>query len=63
MKPQSTIDLVLATLDPLVASPIQLSDGEFAALMAFLHALTDPAAVDLEADIPSSVPSGLPVKD
>jgi cytochrome c peroxidase len=60
---QSTIDLVLATLDPLVASPIQLSDGELADLMAFLHALTDPAAVDLEADIPSSVPSGLPVKD
>jgi cytochrome c peroxidase len=60
---QATTDLLLATLDPLVATPTDLSDAEFGALMAFLHALTDAAALDLEADIPSSVPSGLAVED
>jgi cytochrome c peroxidase len=60
---QATVDLVLATLDPLVASPIELSDEELADLLAFLHALTDPDAMYLEEDIPPSVPSGLPVED
>ncbi|MDI1293898.1 MAG: cytochrome c peroxidase [Methylobacter sp.] len=43
--------------------PIQLSDQEFTNLMAFLHALTDPASVDLRATVPSKVPSGLPLWD
>ncbi len=59
----ATLDLLLATVDPLVATPIELSDAEFTALMAFLHALTDPAAMELEEDIPPSVPSGWPVED
>ena len=39
--------------------PVALSDAEIAALVAFLHALTDPAARSSE--IPEAVPSGLPV--
>ena len=50
-------------LDPLVATPQHLSDAEVNELLTFLEALTDPAAVDLRADVPSSVPSGLPVAD
>jgi cytochrome c peroxidase len=53
--------MILATLDPLVAEPRALTDAEFADLMAFLGALTDPAALDLSQDIPDRVPSGLPV--
>jgi cytochrome c peroxidase len=59
----ATLDLLLATVDPLVATPIELSDAEFTSLMAFLHALTDPAAMELREDIPPSVPSGLAVED
>jgi hypothetical protein len=59
----ATLDLLLATVDPLVATPIELSDPEFTALMTFLHALTDPAAMELLEDIPPSVPSGLAVED
>lgn len=33
------------------------------ALLDFLHALTDPASMDLRADVPMRVPSGLPVAD
>lgn len=40
-------------------SPVSLSDSEFSALMSFLHALTDPAALDMRKDVPKSVPSGL----
>ncbi len=40
-----------------------LTDDEFDALMAFLHALTDPNSIDLRHAIPMSVPSGLPVFD
>jgi len=43
--------------------PITLSEEEFANLMAFLHALTDTASLDLRATVPSSVPSGLPLGD
>jgi hypothetical protein len=32
-------------------------------VLAFLDALTDPRAIDLWHDIPSSVPSSLPVFD
>ena len=40
-----------------------LRDREFDALLAFLHALTDPRAIDLRRDVPATVPSGLPVWD
>jgi len=57
------LELILGTLDPLVWTPVELTDEEFSDLMAFLLALTDPAAEDLEDIVPSSVPSGLPVED
>jgi len=60
---QATIDAILANLDPLVATPKHLSDEQVNELLTFLEALTDPAASDLRGDIPSSVPSGLPVAD
>jgi hypothetical protein len=40
---------------------VQLTDAEMDSLMAFLHALTSPSALDLSHTIPASVPSGLPV--
>lgn len=44
-------------------APTPLRDHEFRAIVAFLHALTDPAMLDLRRDVPASVPSGLPVAD
>jgi cytochrome c peroxidase len=41
----------------------RLRPGEFQDLMDFLHALTDPASLDLRNDAPFTVPSGLPVAD
>ena len=40
-----------------------LRESEIADLPAFLHALTDSAALDRRADVPARVPSGLPVWD
>jgi cytochrome c peroxidase len=59
----STLDAMAATLDALVQSPLTLSDAEVDDIVAFLRSLTDPAARDLSAAIPPSVPSGLPVGD
>jgi cytochrome c peroxidase len=58
-----TIESMLSTLDTRVAAPLEVSDAEVNELLAFLEALTDPAAADLRDDIPDSVPSGLPVGD
>ncbi len=42
----------------------ELSDGQVAKLIEFLHALTDPRAITgLRGDVPARVPSGLPVAD
>ncbi len=43
--------------------PVRLTDREVARLVDFLHALSDPAALDLRADVPPAVPSGLPLGD
>ena len=43
--------------------PRQLRNSEIDALIEFLHALTDPAMLDLRRDVPASVPSGLPIAD
>jgi cytochrome c peroxidase len=59
----STLDAMVATLDPLIRSPLTLSDAELDELVAFLEALTDPAARNLSGIIPARVPSGLPVGD
>jgi cytochrome c peroxidase len=45
------------------ALDIQLDPSQVEKLLAFLDALTDPAALDLRSDIPYRVPSGLPVWD
>jgi len=52
-----------AALDPVMSAPVILSDAELGDLMAFLHALTDPASLNLLPEVPDSVPSGLPVRD
>ncbi|MGB0386949.1 MAG: cytochrome-c peroxidase [Ardenticatenaceae bacterium] len=54
---------ILQTLDPLVATPLDLSDEEVQQLLAFLEGLTSPSAMDLAHTIPSSVPSGLPLDE
>jgi cytochrome c peroxidase len=41
--------------------PIHLTEEEIANLIEFLHALTDPGSLDLRRDVPTSVPSGLPL--
>ncbi|HEX9705329.1 MAG TPA: cytochrome c peroxidase [Gemmatimonadales bacterium] len=58
----ATIDDILSRLDGRLARPLNLSDGEMGQVVAFLKALTDPAARDLNALIPATVPSGLPVQ-
>ena len=55
------IDSLLATKSASTSEGVQLTDAEFADLMAFLHSLTSPSATDLAHTIPASVPSGLPV--
>jgi cytochrome c peroxidase len=50
----------IAALDPMVV-PLTLSEVQIAQLLAFLNALTDPASLNLLGDIPTEVPSGLPV--
>ena len=61
-----------AVLDPAIraslaaandVSPVKLREHDVRALIEFLHALTDPAMLDLRGDIPSAVPSGLPIAD
>ncbi|TNF84876.1 MAG: cytochrome-c peroxidase [Acidobacteria bacterium] len=42
---------------------VELRPRQFDNLIEFIHALTDPASLDLRDDVPGSVPSGLPVAD
>jgi cytochrome c peroxidase len=59
---RAALDAMLATLDGRLQPPLEFDDGEVQDLVAFLHSLTDPAARDLSALAPASVPSGLPVR-
>lgn len=52
---------LLASVSPELDVVPNLSDAEIDELIAFLGALTDPAATDLDALVPAEVPSGLPV--
>jgi cytochrome c peroxidase len=54
---------VAAIADANELEPLELSEKKIADLIEFLHALTDPAAIDLRNDMPTSVPSGLPLAD
>ncbi len=58
---EAWIDGVLETLDPRVSMKRELTDTQVSQLVAFLQALTDPAARDLSGLVPDAVPSGLPV--
>lgn len=58
----ATVSDVLTTLDFQLRQPLVLSDARVGELVAFLKALTDPAARDLSGIAPASVPSGLPVR-
>jgi cytochrome c peroxidase len=42
---------------------VDLSDEQVARLVSFLHALSEPNAMDMRMDVPQRVPSGLPVFD
>jgi cytochrome c peroxidase len=42
-------------------SPRKITDEHVTALIAFLDALTDPAAIEGKLGIPETVPSGLPI--
>ena len=50
-----------AVLAQVAAPDRRLSEGEIAALVAFLRSLTDRSAVEGRLGIPEAVPSGLPV--
>jgi cytochrome c peroxidase len=56
-------ELVELIADANELGPWPATDGEVADILAFLHALTDPAMLDLRADVPPSLPSGLPMFD
>jgi cytochrome c peroxidase len=60
------IEPVLARLDPLLQTPVQLSDEEFSALVDFVrNGLLDPRVLPerLKALVPGRVPSGRPTLD
>jgi cytochrome c peroxidase len=59
----ATLDAIMATLDFRVRTPMNFTNAEVAQLVAFLRSLTDPAARDLGALVPTRVPSGLPVQE
>jgi cytochrome c peroxidase len=59
----STLDAMAASIDNRVGVPLELTDEDVNAIVAFLKSLTDPAARNLSGTIPASVPSGLPVGD
>jgi cytochrome c peroxidase len=62
--PMGPIEPVLARIDPILATPINLTDDEFRQLVAFVrHGLLDQRAkpANLRKLIPRSVPSGFPV--
>jgi len=43
--------------------PVKLKDKDVKNLIAFLEALTDPGSIDLRGDVPTSLPSGLPLAE
>ena len=60
---EATITAVLSTLDGRLRTPIGLTEEQKREVVAFLKSLTDPAARDLSALTPATVPSGLPVRE
>lgn len=60
---EATVTDQLQHLDFRLRTPLGLTESEMTDLVAFLKSLTDPAARDLSALVPASVPSGLPVRE
>jgi cytochrome c peroxidase len=58
----ATTQAIVSSLDPRVIAPLGFSNEEIAQVVAFLRSLTDPDARNLARDIPTRVPSGLPVE-
>ncbi|MEJ2129142.1 MAG: hypothetical protein P8X81_09885 [Woeseiaceae bacterium] len=44
-------------------SAVSLSERDVEDLLEFLYALTDPASIDLRADVPPHLPSGTTLAD
>jgi cytochrome c peroxidase len=59
----TVIERLVKQLDPEVKDAKKFQQAELDDLLAFMEALTDPAAKDLSGLIPDAVPSGLPVED
>lgn len=59
----TTLGAMAASIDHLVELPLALTDEEVTDIVAFLRALSDPAAANLAGSVPANVPSGLPVGD
>ena len=57
----ATVTASIASANEL--APADFSEREVRQLIDFLHALTDPAMIDMRDDVPRSVPSGLPLAD
>jgi cytochrome c peroxidase len=60
MSPPGAVDAIASANE---LETIELSERELEQLMAFLHALTDPASLDLRELVPMRVPSGLMLAD
>jgi len=60
---ESVINKVLYSLDPRLQTPKDFKDDEIKDLVAFMEALTDSRALNLNSLIPKSVPSGLPIEE
>jgi cytochrome c peroxidase len=59
----ATLTKILTVLDGRLRQPMGLTTDEQSQLVAFLKSLTDPSARDLSGVTPTSVPSGLPIKN
>ena len=60
---QEDASLVQAIADANEMPHVNLTQSQFNDLMDFLQALTDPKMLDLRIDVPTRVPSGLPIFD
>ena len=60
---QSSANELLANVAPQLAPENKLIAEEVELIIAFLHSLTSPSAVEMSDLVPPSVPSGLPVYD
>ena len=60
---EAAISAILERLDHRLSQPLELTVAEKQKLIAFLKALTDPSARSLAGIAPTSVPSGLPMRE